>query len=449
MDMKTLFIFLLAAASTWTAMAQDSLPTQVWTLQRCIEHAKQENVALQQKRVAVQQAQISVADARANRLPTVSFSTSQQFTNRPFEASSSMVSGSEVITTSNKNSYSGSYGVNASMPLYNGGITGNNIKLQQLNSQIAELNVDAGELTLEEDITKAYVQILYAQEAVKQDGEQIALSEKQLERARALFKAGLLNKADVAQLESQTANDRYQLVADESQLDGYKLTLKQLLEIDGDQAITIADPSLTDNVMAPLPTKADIYALAVASRPEVKAQQLAMERSDIDVKIAKAALLPTVNLSAGINTNNNSGSGNMFTQLKNRWSNGIGVNVTVPIWDHHKTRNAVAKARLDKENARLTLLQTEKNLWKTIENYWQTAYSNQHRYEAARQKVDAARTSYELTSEQFRLGLKNIIELMTDKTTYSAAVQQMLQAKYMAVLNTALLKYYGGEKINL
>ena len=449
MNMKTHSIFLLVAVSTFTGIAQDSLSTQVWTLQRCIEHAKQENVGLQRKRVAVQQAQISVADARANRQPTVNFTSSQQYSNKPFQSSTPIVSGDEVISTTNKNSYSGTYAVNATMPLYNGGSTSNNIKLQQLNSQIAELNVNVSELTLEEDITKAYVQILYAQEAVKHDNEQIALSEKQLERAQTLFKAGLLNKADVAQLESQTANDRYQLVADESQLDGYKLTLKQLLEIDGDRAITIADPSLTDNVMAPLPAKAEIYAIAVANRPEVKAQQLVMDRSDIDVKIAKAALLPTVNLSAGISTGNNTSGGNMFTQLKNRWNNGVGVNVTVPIWDHHKTRNAVAKARLEKENARLTLVETEKTLWKTIENYWQTAYSNQHRYKAAQQKVNAARTSYELTSEQFRLGLKNIIELMTDKTTYNAAMQQMLQAKYMAVLNTALLKYYGGEKINL
>ena len=203
------------AVSTFTGIAQDSLSTQVWTLQRCIEHAKQENVGLQRKRVAVQQAQISVADARANRQPTVNFTSSQQYSNKPFQSSTPIVSGDEVISTTNKNSYSGTYAVNATMPLYNGGSTSNNIKLQQLNSQIAELNVNVSELTLEEDITKAYVQILYAQEAVKHDNEQIALSEKQLERAQALFKAGLLNKADVAQLESQTANDRYQLVADD------------------------------------------------------------------------------------------------------------------------------------------------------------------------------------------------------------------------------------------
>ena len=335
------------------------------------------------------------------------------------------------------------------MTLYNGGQLGNNIKLQEINSQIAELNADATALTIEEDVTRAYVQILYAQEAVKQDSVQIDLSQAQWDRAKALFKAGLLNKADVAQLESQTANDRYQLVADLSSLDGYKLTLKQLLELDGDQAMNIADPNLTDNVLAPLPSKADVFAMALNLRPEIRAQQLAMDRSDIDVKIAKAGMKPTVNLSAGINTNNVTGNGNMFTQLKNQWSNSVGVSVNVPIWDHHKTKNAVAKARLEKENSRLSLIDTQKTLWKTIENYWQTAYSNQQRYVAAQEKVKAAQTSYELTSEQFRLGLKNIIELMTDKTTYSASVQQMLQAKYMAVLNAALLRYYAGEGIKL
>ena len=103
----------------------------------------------------------------------------------------------------------------------------------------------------------------------------------------------------------------------------------------------------------------------------------------------------------------------------------------------------------DRETALLNLSETQKNLWRTIENYWQNATSAQQRYIAAQQKVEAARTSFELTSEQFRLGLKNILELTTDKTLYSASVQQMLQAKYMAILNAALLRYYGGQSIAL
>ena len=443
--MKHLYVIATMMALTLSGSAQES----TWTLQQCIDWAKEHSISVQKNRVSVQQAQLELKDARANRLPTVAFTTRQEYSNRPFQKSASSIIGDQVISTSNKNSYNGSYGFSASMPIYDGGQTSNNIKLQQLNTQIAELQVDASELTLEEEITRLYVQILYSQESIKQDEEQVTLAEQQLERGRAVFKAGLLNKADVSQLESQLATDRYQLVADRMSLADYQLQLKQLLEIDGDTTIAIADPQLTAEVLAPLPLKEDVYTAALANRPEVRAQLLAMDRSDINVDLARAGHRPQVNLSAGINTSNSSGNGNMFTQLKNQWNNALGVTVSVPIWDHGKTNNAVAKARLEKESSRLNLMDTQKTLWRTIETYWQNATSAQQRYIAAQAKVDASRTSFELTSEQFRLGLKNILELTTDKTAYSNSTQQMLQAKYMAILNAALLRYYGGEGIKL
>ena len=57
--------------------------------------------------------------------------------------------------------------------------------------------------------------------------------------------------------------------------------------------------------------------------------------------------------------------------------------------------------------------------------------------------------SYELVSEQFRLGLKNIVELTTGKNNLLSAKQQMLQSKYMALFNMAMLRFYSGEKIKL
>ena len=445
-----IFLALLVAVMSSTLQAQDTTAVtggEVWTLAQCIERAKQENLTLRRGRISVQQAEENVKNARDNRLPTVSFSSSQNVNNRPFQKSAYTVNGSQIMTSNSKTSYSGSYGLSASMPLYDGGQTKGNIRLQELNTQIAMLAVESSELNIEEEITRIYVQILYAQEAIKQDEEQITLAQQQVTRATALFKAGLLNKADVSQMESQLANDRYQLVADKVSRDDYKLQLKQLLELDGDYALEIADPALTSDVLALLPAKADVYAAAVANRPEIRSKQIAMDRSDVDIQLAKAGKLPTVNAQAGINTGNSTGNGNMFSQLKDQWSNGIGVSVSVPIYDHNRTKHAIAQAQLDKESAYLDLLDTQKSLWKTIEGYWQQAYSAQQRYLAAQEKVKAARTSYELTSEQFRLGLKNIIELNTDKTQLSASIQQMLQAKYMAILNAALLRYYGGEGI--
>ena len=379
-----------------------------WTLQDCIRWAKQQSITVQRKKVNVRTSQVDLKNAKANRLPTVDFSTSQYVSNRPFQESYSGVVGSEVISFSNKNSYSGNYGLNASMNLYNGGQTKNNI-----------------------------------------DDELIALAQAQLEQARARKQAGLLNKADVSQFEAQLAKDKYQKVADETALEGYRLQLKQLMELDGDDNLVLADPVLENNVLAELPSKQEVYDHAVGTRPELKAQQLAMDRTYINEEIAKAGSRPVINASAGITTTNSTGNGNMFTQLKKQWSNGIGVSLIIPIWDHGKTKNAVARARLERENTYLDMVETQKNLWKTIENYWLQARNNQQRYIAAQENVDYCRESYDLTSEQFRLGMKNIVELTQDKTNLSTAIQQMLRAKYEALLNMALLKYYNGENIAL
>lgn len=434
-------------ASAQTNTATDEKP-YTWTLQECIDWAKQQNITVQRNKVNVRTSQVALQDAKANRLPTVNFSTSQYVSNRPFQESYSGVIGTEVVSFSNKNSYSGNYSVDASMNLYNGGQTKNNIRLAEINSQIAELQVLASELGIEEQITQLYIQILYSQDAVKHDDELIALGEAQLEQARARKQAGLLNKADVSQFESQLAQDKYQKVADETTLDGFRLQLKQLMELDGDENLLLADPELSANVLADLPDKQTVFQNAVASRPELKARQLAMDKTYIDEEIAKAGKRPVINASAGISTTNSSGNGNMFTQLKNQWSNGIGVSMIIPIWDHGKTKNAVARARLERENTYLDMVETQKNLWKTIENYWLQARNSQQRYIAAQEKVDYCRQSYDLTSEQFRLGLKNIVELTQDKTNLSTAIQQMLRAKYEALLNMALLKYYNGESIN-
>lgn len=433
-------------AQDTTAVAAVATP-DTWTLQDCINWAKQQSITVQRNKVGVRTSQLTLEDARNNRLPVVSFSSNQQLGYRPFQQTHSSVLGSEVISTSNKTSYSGSYGVNASMSLYDGGQIKNNIRLAELNTQIAELNVLASELSIEEQITQLYVQILYNQEAVSRDDELIALGQAQLDRAQALKKAGLLNKADVSQLESQLAQDKYQKVADETTLAGYRLQLKQLMELDGDEILALADPQLENDVLTELPAKQEVYSHALESRPELKAQQLAMDRTYIDEQLAQASGKPSVTASAGINTSNTTGNGNMFTQLKNQWNNGIGVTLSIPIWDHGKTKNAVARARLERETAYLDMVDTQKNLWKTIENYWLQARNNQQRYIAAKENMDYCRESYDLTSEQFRLGMKNIVELTQDKTNLSSATQQMLQAKYMALLNIAMLRYYNGESI--
>ena len=222
-----------------------------------------------------------------------------------------------------------------------------------------------------------------------------------------------------------------------------------IIDRDGENEMNIYLPALSDeNVLAPLPTKKDVYIRALSLRPEIEASKLNVEASELGIGIAKSSYLPTISLSAGIGTNHTSGSDFTFgEQVKNGWNNSIGLSVSVPIFNNRQTKSAVQKAKLQYETSMLSLLDEQKTLYKTIEGLWLDANSAQQRYAAANEKLKSTQISYELISEQFNLGMKNTIELLTEKNNLLQAQQEQLQAKYMAILNMQLLKFYQGDQL--
>ena len=213
----------------------------------------------------------------------------------------------------------------------------------------------------------------------------------------------------------------------------------------------LAMPEISDeNVMSLVPSKKDIFNAALGIRPEIESGKLNVEMSELNIGIARAGFLPTLSLSAGIGTNHTTGTDFTFTQqIKNGWNNSIGLTLSVPIFSNRQNRSAVEKARIQYRTSELDLIQTHKDLYKSIENLWLDANSAQTQYDAAKEQVSSARTSYDLVNEQFSLGMKTTVELLTEKNNLQSAQQQLLQAKYMAVLNKALLRFYAGEKFRL
>ena len=325
--------------------------------------------------------------------------------------------------------------------MYNGSKRVNTVKQQKLNNRIAELNVDESENSIEENITQLYVQILYSAEAVEVNRSTLEVSRKQYERGQVLFNVGSIASSDLAQLEAQVSSDNYQLVTSEATLQDYKLQLKQLLELDGDIEMNLYLPQLDDsNVLTPLPSKDDVYNTALSLRPEIEAGKLNVETSDLSIKMARAGYLPTLSLSAGIGSTNANGSDFSFSeQVKRNWNNSLGLTLSIPIFDKRQTKSSINKAKLQKQTSQLDLL----------ENLWLAANSAQQQYVAASQKLKSTETSYSLVSEQFNVGMKNTVELLTEKNNLLSAQQETLQAKYTAILNAGLLRFYQGEEINL
>ena len=393
---------------------ETKLPAQ-WDLQSCIDYALEQNITIRKNRVTAASTQIDVKTAKAALFPSLSFSTSQQVVNRPYQESSSRVSGSEIISTNSKTSYNGNYGLNASWTLYNGSKRLKTIQQEKLNNQVAELDVATSENSIQESIAQIYIQILYAAESVRVNENTLQVSIAQRDRGQELLNAGSIAKSDFAQLEAQVSTDRYQLVTAQATLQDYKLQLKQLLELDGENEMNIYLPALSDeNVLSPLPAKRDVYVSALALRPEIEASKLNVNASELGIDIAKS-----------------------------------GLSVSVPIFNNRQTKSAVQKAKLQYETSMLSLLDEQKALYKTIEGLWLDANSAQQRYAAANEKLKSTQISYNLISEQFNLGMKNTVELLTEKNNLLQAQQEQLQAKYMAILNTQLLKFYQGDKLAL
>lgn len=438
------------SAQTEGVATTDSIPTE-WTLESCIGHALKHNISVRKGRLEAESSAIDVKTARSAFLPTIQGSIGQCVVNRPWSESSTLIDGDQIKTSQSKTSYNGSYGIDLNWTLYSGSSRLNTLKQNELNARIASLNVSQSENSIQEQIAQIYIQILYAAEALKVNEQTLEVSQAEFHRAEQLFEAGSIAKSDLAQLQAQVSTDRYNLVSAQATLADYKLQLKQLLELDGEEEMNLLLPLPDEQlILAPLPLKADVYQQALALRPEIEASELSIETADLGIKIARAGYLPTLSLSAGIGTSHANGSDFTFSeQIKQNWNNSLGLTLSIPIFNQRQTKSAIQKAKIQKQSSQLDLLDAQKTLYKTIEGLWLDANSAQQRYAAALEKLRATETSYELVQEQFSLGMKNTVELLTEKSNLLSAQQEMLQAKYMSLLNAQLLRFYQGEALHI
>ena len=438
----TVLALLLLILNALPLRAQD---TKAWTLRDCIEYALQNNIQIKTKEVSLETAEASLEQARAAQLPTLNFSSS-------FGANFRNVSTfNDYMEKSGLTSFSNNFGLNSGMTLYQGGRLRNTVKQQQVQRDAAELNVESAGFDIELSVTQAYLQVLYNREALDLARQNEELSKKQVERGEQLFAAGSISRVELSQLKSQQASDQYQTVAAENTLESSRLKLKQLLELGLDNDFHIDFPEIDDAVIAAqIPSLVEAYDAAAATLPQLRSSELGIESANLGVKIAKGAGLPSLSLNAGISTGWNSGTGTTyFNQLGEKLGESLGLNLSIPIFNGKQVKTNVRKAQLQLVSARLQDESTRKQILADLESVRNDAISAQKRYFAAKIQQQAATESYSLVSEQFDAGIKNTVELLTEKNNLLNATSQLLQAKYQAVLAEKILSRYMNEPIEL
>lgn len=432
-------IAVVAMMSGLPAMAQ-----QTWTLEDCTNYALEHNISIQQSKNSVESAKVNVKQSRSSLFPSLSFNTNQSLN---FQKVESQSYGSFDSKATNP-TYNGSYNLSANVTLFNGGANWRQLKQSEIDQESTTLEAEITANNIQVRLIEAYYQILYAHESVLTNEEIVALAERELERAQARKEVGSISQVEVAQMQSQLEQNRYQLVQAKNTEASNILTLKQLLQlsIDADFAIDYRSFS-NDEILSEIPSVGEVASMAMDNLPNIHSAELKRKSAEMQVKIAEGGYLPTISANAGVSTNNGNTFDDSFgKQIKNHLSSSVGLSLSLPIIDGRQTRSQVEKAKIQLANQLLEEENTRLELENTMASLHLDILAAQARYQSAMASEESARQTFEIMDERFGVGLESMVDLLTEKNNYLKARQETLQSKFTALLNQEVLKFYTGQK---
>ena len=303
-------------------------------------------------------------------------------------------------------------------------------------------------------VAEAYVQILYDMEIAEVAHRQIEIDSAQVERLQAFVKNGKAAEAELSQQKATLANSRLTATQADNNTRLAILTLTQLLELPTPDGFSIVRPDISGfselSAISSLTPDA-IYAEALGIKPEILSQQLKLKGSEHSIKIAKAANYPTLSLSGGLNTNYYTTSGfdsDAFgTQLRNNFSQYIGLNLNVPIFNRFRTRNNIRSARIDQENQQLQLENTKKTLYKEIQQVYYNALNAQTKEKSSEEALQSTKDAFQLMQAKYENGKATITEFNESKNNYLKSESDLVQARYENLYQQALIAFYRGHEL--
>ena len=420
-----------------------------WSLRECCDYAVANNISIKQQENQRRQEEIQLSTSKNSRLPDLSGSVGQNFSfGRGLTADN---------TYSNTNTSSTSFSLGTSVPLFTGFQIPNQIKLNQLNLEAATADLEKAKNDIRMQVAQAYVQILYDMEIADVAHRQIAIDSAQVARLQAFVNNGKASEAELSQQRATLANSTLTATQADNNTRLALLTLTQLLELPSPEGFNIVRPNISDysefseNSDYSALTPDAIYAEALGVKPEILSQQLKLKGTEHSIKIAQAGNYPTLSLSGGMGTNYYTTSGfkaDAFgTQLKNNFSQYIGLNLNVPIFNRFQTRNNIRSARINQENQQLALDNTKKTLYQDIQKVYYNALNAQAKEKASQQAVATANDAFHLTQAKYENGKATITEFNESKNNYLKAESDLVQARYENIYQKALIAFYRGKDL--
>lgn len=443
-SLKSNAAFRAVMAAAAMALLPVSASADGWSLSRCIEYALENNISVRQSELAVAQRTNDLSSARARRLPGVSAGASQNFSfGRGLTAQN---------TYDNTNTTNTSFSLGADVNIFQGFAIKNNIEMSRLNLEAATADLERARDDIRIAVSKAYVQILYSMEMLQVARDQVSLDSMQVERLTAMADNGKASGSEVSAQRATLAQSRLSYTQAANNLDLAVLDMTQLLELPSPEGFSVVLPDVDEFSRTVLMSPDEIYAEAVGQKPGVRSEQIRLDYAETNVRLAKGNFLPSLSMNAGLGSNyytSSRGASDGFgSQIRNNFSQYVGLSLNIPVFSRLSNRNGVRSAQISYLNQQLQLENAQKSLYKEIQQAYYSAVASEAKLTSSIAAESSSHEAFRIAELKYQEGKAGITEYNEAKNRWTASASNLTQARYEYLYQTKILDFYRGLELD-
>lgn len=481
MSMKRLLLLTLTLSSLYPPLAgraQDK-----WDLRRCVDYAVANNISVKQADVQARLSQLTYLQNKWNQVPNLSLSSDLGLRSGNNQNPVTYALITQTYTTNN-------WQLQSSVTAFNFFAIRKAIEFARLSWQAQLANTEKTRNDISLNVANAYLQVLLSIGQTQTAELQLHLSQNQLEITRKQVRAGSLPELNAAELEAQVAQDSATYIGSKGNVQLNILQLKAYMGLDAATPFDVYTPPVED---IPVDNIADlqpdgVYSLALVNQPLQKFDALTIAAQQQVVGSNKASLYPTISFVGSLGaawtntvqepdfskpptistdtlytlkvagTNTNIVQTNVtvaakgkayFPQLRQTFSQYVGIHLSVPILNNRQARTAYDKSKLQLRNVELQRDQDNLTLKQNIYQAYTAAITALQKFEANKISVTATQKSFEFAQKRYNVGMLNTIDLLTNQNNFFNARINLLNSQFDYVFKMKVLEFYKGLGIKL
>lgn len=410
-------------SATWWTAYQDQL------LNDLVSKALQNNTDIKLAVARIEEADALVKEVGAATLPQVDLNAG---------ATRSRVTelGGNPVTTNPRNDYQAQLGTSFEIDFW-GKLrrAKESVRAQMLSTRYAK---DTVALSLSGMVATNYLtlrsldsQLVITQDNIKSRETSLGLTKRRLE-------GGVASALDVYQAEVASAN----LSAQEAELKRQRaLSLHQLAVLTGDLSLNIASAEIQSLPVPPTPP-AGLPSSLLEARPDVADAEQQMIAANANIGVAKAALYPTISLTAGLGGESLE-LGDILKSAARIWTGG--VSLYLPIFDSGKLNSKVDQASAKQKQALANYEGAIQTAFREVNDALVDLRQYTEREDAFNKSQISAKKALDVSENRYKSGYSAYLDVLDAQRVYNDSALSYVQSRQARLAATVgLFKALGG-----